>query len=261
MSLAATRTGSGAPLLLVHALGLSRAAWEPVVPTLAERFEVLAVDLPGFGDSPPLPVGVVPRPAMLASALAEYLDEQAVSRPHVVGNSIGGWVALELAAIRPIASLTLLSPAGLWPDGTPTYCRISLRASRWLACHAFPVLQQLVRTRAGRAVVLGQTHGRPTRLTADYSRTALSTMRNAKGFDATLRATADIHYVSRPIGDVPVTITFGSRDLLLPRVARRLDELPSDVRVADLPRCGHIPIADDPVAVAELITRCAMLAG
>src|SRR6476620_5011434 len=104
-SLAAARTGSGAPLLLVHALGLSRVAWEPVVPTLAERFDVLAVDLPGFGDSPPLPGDVAPRPAALASALAEYLDEQAVSRPHVVGNSIGGWVALELAAIRPIASL------------------------------------------------------------------------------------------------------------------------------------------------------------
>ena len=56
--LAYTRTGAGAPLILLHGIGSSRHAWDPVLPGLAERFDVIAVDLPGFGDSAPLPPGV-----------------------------------------------------------------------------------------------------------------------------------------------------------------------------------------------------------
>jgi pimeloyl-ACP methyl ester carboxylesterase len=260
-SLAVTRTGSGPPLVLLHGLGSWRGAWDPVLPVLADRFDVLAFDLPGFGDSPPMPADVLPRPAALATAVAEQLDDLGVVSPHVAGNSLGGWVALEFAAIRPIASLTLLSPAGLWHGEIPAYCHVSLRASRWLSCHTFPVLERLVRTRPGRAVVLGQTHGRPTRLTADSARAALAAMRDAPGFDAALRATTDIHYVSRPLSDAPMTIAFGGRDrLLLPRLARRLDQLPCTVRVAGLPGCGHVPMADDPDAVAAIIAGCAMLA-
>ena len=89
------------------------------MPALAAEFDVLAVDLPGFGESPPLPAGQEPTPAALAAAVAGLLDELGIDRPHVAGNSLGGWVALELAALRPLASVALLSPAGLWPDGTP----------------------------------------------------------------------------------------------------------------------------------------------
>jgi alpha/beta hydrolase fold len=61
-TLAHTRTGAGAPLVLLHGLGSSRRAWDPVIPALAGRFDVIAVDLPGFGDSGPLPPGTCPRP-------------------------------------------------------------------------------------------------------------------------------------------------------------------------------------------------------
>jgi pimeloyl-ACP methyl ester carboxylesterase len=61
--LAFGRSGAGAPLVLLHALGLSRHTWDPVVPALAELFDVIAVDLPGFGGSEPLPDGVEPSPA------------------------------------------------------------------------------------------------------------------------------------------------------------------------------------------------------
>ena len=54
-TLAYTRSGAGTPLVLLHALGLSRRIWDPVIPALSEQFDVLAVDLPGFGDSAPLP--------------------------------------------------------------------------------------------------------------------------------------------------------------------------------------------------------------
>src|SRR5262245_27763389 len=112
--LAFTRCGAGEPLVLLHALGLSRRAWDDVIPELSCQFDVLALDLPGFGDSPPLADEIEPTPAALAAAVAGLVDELGLAAPHVVGNSLGGWIALELAAIRPVASLTLLSPAGLW---------------------------------------------------------------------------------------------------------------------------------------------------
>src|SRR4051812_17390781 len=118
-TLAFTRTGGGDPLVLLHGIGCSRQAWDPVLPALAQVADVVVVDLPGFGDSPPLPASVEPTPAQLALAVAGLLDELGLETPHVGGNSLGGWGALELAALRPLASLTLLSPAGPWRGRAP----------------------------------------------------------------------------------------------------------------------------------------------
>jgi len=252
-TLAHTRTGAGEPLVLLHGLGSSRRAWDPVVPALAERFDVIAVDLPGFGDSGPLPPGVEPRPAALAAAVAGLLDEFGITRPHVAGNSLGGWVALELAAIRPVASLALLSPAGLWRGNMPLYDQASLRVSRWLARHAAGFLSRLVSYRLGRALVLGQTHGRPFHIAPGYARMAIRAMGACPGFGPTMKATVRPYRSGPPI-DAPVTVAFGSRDLLLLRhQSRHLGELPPGIRLEALPRCGHEPMADDPAAVAALI--------
>ena len=254
-SLAYTRSGAGAPLVLLHALGVSRRSWNPVIPALSRHFDVIAVDLPGFGDSA---TTTQASPAALAEAVAGLLTELGVTTPHLAGNSLGGWVALELAALVPPASVTLLSPAGLWKQDAPLYCRISLRATRWLARHASGPLSRLVRYQLGRILVLGQTHGHPTRLTSGYAREAIATMGTCPGFEAALAATARRRYLAAAPIAAPVTLAFGSRDiLLLRRQSRHTDQLPPGTRVETLPGCGHLPVADDPGAVAELITRTA----
>ncbi len=255
MDIAYTRAGTGAPLLLLHALGADRGSWEPVLPRLVKRFDVIAVDLPGFGDSPVL--DVEPSPAALARAVAQFLDGIGVVSPQVVGNSLGGWVALELAALRPVASLTLLSPAGLWPGGAPRYNRISLRATRWLATRAGRLLSRLVGFWPVRVLVLGQTHGRPGRASPAYARAAIRAMGSCSGFDATFAATLPRHYTARAPLNAPVTVAFGTRDRLLLPGSRRLEELPAGTRVVRLPGCGHLPMLDDPEAVATLITASA----
>jgi pimeloyl-ACP methyl ester carboxylesterase len=261
-SLAYTRSGSGAPLVLLHGIGLNRRSWDPVVPALAKHFDVIAVDLPGFGASAPTKAAGQAHPAALAEAVAGLLAELGVSAPHLAGNSLGGWVALELAARRPAASVTLLSPAGLWGPVAPLYCRISLRASRWLARHAVRPLSRLVRYRLGRVLVLGQTHGRPTRLTPGYAREAVEAMGTCPGFEATLAATARCRYLATVPIAAPVTVAFGSRDVLLLRwQSRHLDQLPPGTQAETLPGCGHVPMADDPGAVAEFITKTAERAG
>ncbi len=256
--LAFTRTGTGRPLVLLHGIGSSRGIWDPVLPALAEHFDVIAVDLPGFGDSTALPTPIEPVPAALAGTVAGLLDQLGVVEPHVAGNSLGGWVALELAALRPTASVALLSPAGFWRAAAPRYCRASLRASRWLTTHATGLLLRLVSNRPGRLLVLGQTHARPARMTAEHARSIIQAMASGPGFDATLRATATRRYRSGPPIDAPVTVAFGSRDrLLLRRQSRHLDQLPPATRRASLPGCGHVPMTDNPAAVTALITASA----
>jgi pimeloyl-ACP methyl ester carboxylesterase len=249
-----TRAGSGETVVLLHGIGLSRAAWEPVRALLEPDFDVIAVDLPGFGASPPLSPDVEPTPAALATRVASLLAELDVHRPHVVGNSLGGWVALEFAQSQDIATLTLLSPAGLWRKRTPRYCRASLWTTRAFARRLRPVLEFAARFRCGRYLIFRQTHGKPGRLTPDQARTAIRSMGGAVGFDATFRATLDRRFTTTGPIDAPVTLAFGAKDmLLLPWQSRHMDELPEHTTVRALPGCGHVPMNDDPAAVAELI--------
>jgi pimeloyl-ACP methyl ester carboxylesterase len=255
--LAVHRTGTGPPLVLLHGIGMSHRAWSPVIDRLAEHFDVIAVDLPGFGESPPLAAGVEPHPAALADAVATFLDELGIMAPVVAGNSLGGWVALELADIRPTASLVLISPAGLWPGRTPLYNRISLRATRSMARQWVEPLSRLVNHRLGRALVLRQVIGRPFRMSPDLARTLVWDMATSSEFGAALDAVRDRHYLARPGPAVPITVAFGTRDLLLLRRSRHVEQLPPGARLELLPGCGHVPMSDDPHAVVALITAAA----
>lgn len=253
-SLAYTRSGSGEPLVLLHGLGLSRQAWNPVIPLLAERFDVIAIDLPGFGDSAPLTADAEPHPAALAAVVAMTLSSLDIETPHVAGNSLGGWVALELAAVMPASSITLLSPAGLWRDHTPLYCRVSLGVHRALARFGGPMLRPLARNRGARWLMFRQIVGRPALMSAAEARQAITDMGSARGFRATLRATLRRAYIAQEPIDAPVSVSFGTRDLvLLPWQSRHLDQLPAHTRVLSLPGTGHVPMTDDPLAVASLI--------
>jgi pimeloyl-ACP methyl ester carboxylesterase len=256
--LAYTRCGSGEPLVLLHGLGSSRAAWQPVLPILAERFDVIAIDLPGFGESEPLPAEVEASPIALASAVADTLTRIGVRMPHVTGNSLGGWVALELAALQAVRSVTALSPAGLWLRHTPQYCRITLRGARFATRYFGGPLRFVARWRFGRFLTFAQMMGRPTQMTTEQARTAITAIGKCRGFRAAFRATLHRRYLAaRPI-DAPVTVEFGTRDrVLLKRQSRHLDQLPQRTILVELPGVGHVPMTDDPEAVAGVIVATA----
>jgi pimeloyl-ACP methyl ester carboxylesterase len=94
-------------------------------------------------------------------------------------------------------------------------------------------------------------------MTPAQARAVLGAMAGSTGYDDVLAATRHRHYVGGPVHDAPVTVAFGSRDHLLLRGSRHLGELPPATRVATLPGCGHVPMADDPVAVTQLIVAAA----
>ncbi len=265
-SLAYTRSGSGAPLVLLHGIGLNRSSWNPVVPALARHFDVIAVDLPGFGDSAEHFRHTRPGHARAAQALAEavagLLAELGVTTPHLAGNSLGGWVALELAALFPVASVTLLDPAGLWKQDAPLYCRISLRASRWLARHAARPLSRLVRLPAGpgpRARPDPRSpHPADARIRPGGHRGHghLPRLRGDPGRHG--QAKVPGHRAHHRAGDAGLRLA--GRPAAAPSVPA---PGPASARYTsrNAARCGHVPMADDPGAVAELITRTAARAG
>jgi pyruvate dehydrogenase E2 component (dihydrolipoamide acetyltransferase) len=123
-------TGGGPPIVLVHGFGGDLDNWLFNQPSLAEDHDVVALDLPGHGRSAK---DVGPGDlAFLSATLAEFLDALGIERAHLVGHSLGGAAVLNLALDRPrrVASLTLISPAGLGPEINGSYISGFVGAAR-----------------------------------------------------------------------------------------------------------------------------------
>uniref|UniRef100_UPI000623F9CD alpha/beta fold hydrolase n=1 Tax=Allosalinactinospora lopnorensis TaxID=1352348 RepID=UPI000623F9CD len=133
------RRGRGAPVVLLHGLGHRRQAWYPVLGRLARWHEVIALDLPGFGQSPGPAGGDRYDLHSLVDAVQRVCAELGLERPHVAGNSLGGAIALELGAQGAAASVTALSPIGFSPALTRTGFRLLARGARAAARIPEPV--------------------------------------------------------------------------------------------------------------------------
>ena len=241
--------GDGEPLVLLHGIGSRWQVWQPLLPTLAGSCRVIAVDLPGFGRSP---AGLCTSVAALTERVADFLAEQGIERPHLAGNSMGGGIALSLAAAGLAGSVTAFSPIGYWSPAGLAWCAGSLRAMRVLGSALRPVLPALTANRLARTLLAAQFFGRPGWLDPAVLRADIAALVAAPGFAEALRSFGDYR---PPVPTVPVTIAWGSRDALLPyptqsRRARRL--LPAADHVT-LPGCGHIPFNDDPARCIRLI--------
>lgn len=253
--MSAAAGGGRAPLLLIHGLGGSRSIWEPVTPLLEAEREVHAVDMPGFGAAPPLPPEVEPTAANLARAVHEECLRHGIERPHVAGNSLGGWVGLEMGRLGWAASVTALSPAGLWsrPLGDPSRAgaRALLRGSRWVTV-ARPFLSLGLRFGATRRAAFKSIAAHPERIPPDAARQLALGWLTGEGYDDANRAMRS--EVFDPAGypeDVPVTIAWCELDRLVgpPKRERR----PAGARFLVLPGVGHTPTWDDPGLVAKTL--------
>ncbi|OEJ30975.1 alpha/beta fold hydrolase [Streptomyces subrutilus] len=248
------RQGAGEPLLLLHGIGHHLQAWHPVTDILAAQYDVIAVDLPGFGASEPLPEGVPYDLDTVAPALGALCAALGVERPHVAGNSLGGLLALEMGRIGLARSVTALSPAGFWTEGERRYAFATLLAMR-AGARALPrpLLDRLSQAPAGRAALTGTIYARPARRSPDAVVAETLALRDATGFEKTLAAGGSVRFTADVPG-LPVTIAWGTRDRLLPRRqgVRAKHTLPG-ARLVRLPGCGHVPMGDDPALVARVV--------
>jgi pimeloyl-ACP methyl ester carboxylesterase len=248
MTLAYDRQGEGPPLLLLHGLGSCKEMWRPVLPALAREREVVAVDMPGFGASPPGPRTV----DGLAEALAEFTAGLGWELPHVAGNSLGGGVALTMGAAGTAGSVCAVSPIGFVAGREKAYGRAVLAGTRRMAVAFAPVASALGRNVVLRTLLSSHAAARPWRIPPEDAAHWLRMYAQAPAFWELLES---LDKWRAPVPACPTTVAWGERDRLLifsrqaPRARRRLP----GARHVVLRGCGHVPTWDDPEQVASVL--------
>jgi pimeloyl-ACP methyl ester carboxylesterase len=250
------RGGEGPPLLCLHGFTDTWRTWELVLPMLERRHEVLAVTLPGHAGGPPLPATL--DSSSLAEGVERAMDEAGWEDAFVVGNSLGGWVALQLAARGRARKVVALAPAGGWAEGDPMVEeRLDyFTTMRQLVQGAAPYADQIVSTADGRRRATAYTTVNfehiPHELLAHQ-------IRGAAGCDGTEALIAWARSEGYPLEaeriDCPLRIVWGSEDRLLPWPAAtvRYRALLPQADWVEMPGVGHCPQLDVPAETAELI--------
>jgi pimeloyl-ACP methyl ester carboxylesterase len=238
----AHRGGAGEPLVLLHGFMLTWRTWELVLPALERRHDVLAPTLAGHAGGPPL--------GDLADAVERAMDDAGFVTAHLVGNSLGGYLALQLAARGRARSVVALAPAGGWAD-TPrelfAFQAELAEQTRAAAPHADALVATAPgRRQATRHLTVSYEHIPPALLA--------HLIRAVAACDAqSLLARADRPWPLDPVA-CPVRIVWGTEDALLPwpsAAARFRTGLHADWVVLD--DVGHAPQLDVPLETAQLI--------
>jgi pimeloyl-ACP methyl ester carboxylesterase len=247
--------GAGRPLILLHGIGSACEIWEPVMGMLAADRRVIAFDLPGHGSSPAPRPGEPLGPRHFAKQLGEQLHELGVDGPvDLVGNSLGGWTALEAAKLGLARSVVGLSPAGLWHGPGPTSSVTGFRIFRSMVRRYPHIVRALLQSAAGRTVLLPMILGRPWRMPAPVAVESVRMFDQTTILDDLFAASQNDQFAGGDVIDVPVTIAFGTRDWLLNRRTSQFsDQLPTSARWIELKGCGHVPMWDDPELVARTV--------
>lgn len=257
MDLAHVRRGNGPPLIVIQQLD-PPAFWAKTIEALSGECEVIAVDLPGFGESPPLPEET--SVSALTDAVAGWIADSGVDASYVVGNSLGGAVAIELAKSKAVAGAVAVSPVGFWTPREAARALRSLRVGRAVARAVISRPGLITRTGLGRTLAFGQLVARPGRMPEATARSALVGLATAPGFEAARRQVL-AYRLEGPEPEVPVTIAWAAKDRMTPpHQARRAAEVLPHADVVTLAGCGHAAMVDDPELVAGVI-RDAMAKG
>jgi pimeloyl-ACP methyl ester carboxylesterase len=252
------RRGSGEPLLLIHGLTDTWATWRPLLTQLEARHDVYAPTLPGHLGGPE----ITPRQPIDVTIFVDFLERQldklGFDRAHLVGNSYGGWLALELAARGRASSSVAICPAGGWYPHTrqdrmvAAYFRRNALLTRtgdwWVdAMAARPRLRRF----ATRELLAPAT-----RLTGTEARTMFEGANGCRILEATLAGARRGSLFSN-LGEMPcpVRVMYGTDDKILrwPGHYERLRALLPDAEYVPLPGLRHLAMWDDPAGVAARI--------
>ena len=247
------------PLVLIHGFTATGSVWAPVVPLLAERHEVHTPTLAGHCGGPEIAEDSDRSMTALVEDLESQLDALGLDRPHLAGNSLGGWRAIELAARGRARSVVALSPGGGWEPGSREETRIVnffLRTRKALR-HAAPRAAFLASRPGLRRIALRDLCAHPERWTpaqaADIIRSAwecsvVEDMGDAVRRDGPLR---ELEHAL----EMPVRIAWAQHDRVLPQrgYSGRFHRLLPDAEYLELPGVGHVPMADDPPLIARTI--------
>lgn len=242
-------------LLLIHGLGSAATVFKPILVELSKNFRVISIDLPGHGQSP-YSESQAMDPSSLGETIFETVkNEYGIEKFHVAGNSLGGWIALEMAASRPkqILSVTGLAPAGLWL--TPASARLPSEARLYyLAKTLKPFIKMALKSKQMRKIGFKRVSPKWQELSNETCFDASIAMTNCRGYFPAWDGMTGRRFDAKVPESVKVTILFGDSDNTLPAdVSQERSLAPSHCRWLVIENCGHAPMWDHPELVAKAI--------
>ncbi len=255
--LSTVAAGRGAPVICLHGLGATKASFLPTIAALADGWKVVAVDLPGFGESDK-PLGAAYDAPYFAGAVTALLDELGLERAHLIGNSMGGRVAIEVGLRWPerVERMALLSPALAW---------LRDRRWRWLLRAPLPKLgliqpaPRVITEPIVRSLVPGGRGGWSAAGVDEFLRCYLTPRGRVAFYESARNIYLDEPHGERglwtrlPAMAAPALFVWGRKDQLVPVGFRRHVEraLPR-ARHLELD-CGHVPQLEAPDQTHEAI--------
>ncbi len=252
------QAGGGEPLVLLHGFTDTWRGWTPVLPALSARHQVYAWSLPGHLGGEPWDRSVPVSITAVVDAAERQLDDIGLDRAHLAGNSLGGWLALELAARGRALSVVGVCPAGGWVPGGREERRVAryFRRNQLLLRYFGPLLPWVARHATLRRIALRD-------LVADGRKVppagALTLFEGARGC-AIVDEVVGLGGTGESFGDLgpidcPVRILYGSKDRLLrwPHCFERMRAMLPDADWVCLNGLGHLPMWDSADAVATAI--------
>ncbi|MEV4420045.1 alpha/beta hydrolase [Patulibacter sp. NPDC049589] len=252
------RSGEGSPLVLLHGLTGTWRIWRPVIPLLEPHHDVIAPTLLGHAGGAAYASGGEISVKSLADDVERVLDEVGVDRPHVAGNSLGGWLSLELAARGRPASVIAFSPAGGWTTEAQLARVSKLILQGFKAANVAPesVLRILRRPRA-RLWGFRSTMAHGDRVPAAAAFELLDDLVSCSALEPILEATLRDGPFDGDLQDVtfPIRVAWGELDRTIPFQdygEPLLKHVPT-AELLELPGVGHVPMYDDPQLVAQTI--------
>ena len=251
------RGGAGSPLVCLHGFTGTWRAWELVLPVLERHHDVLAPTLLGHAGGPPL-TGEFSA-GDVVDAVERAMDEAGFETAHLVGNSLGGYVALQLAARGRARTVVAFAPAGGWARGDESYKETARYFAQWYeqARAAAPHADALVSTPQGRRQASQFITTNYEHLPADLLAHQIAGAASCRGalamIDYAIRAgyALDAERVT-----CPVRIVWGTADRLLPwpsSAQRFLTDWLPHADWIELEGIGHCPQLDVPLEAAQLI--------
>ena len=249
--------GSGTPVVLLHGLGATGRVWTPVLPLLEAHHTVLALTLSGHAGGPTLPQGVTPSVAALVDGVAAELDRLGIETAHLVGNSLGGWVCLELARRGRARSVVVFGPAGAWRStGRLRALMGGMRVTFALLRRLAPRADSVARRRWVRRMLLARQVDDPDRVPPADLADSIRTSVDAVVVTPLLRTIARVPFELLPENPAcPIRVVWAEKDRIIPFAhfgAPLMDRLPGAELVRQ-PGIGHVPMWDAPGEVARLI--------
>ena len=257
------RLGKGKPLLLIHGIGGSWRSWNPVLDGLSAHREVIAIDMPGHGQTPQLPGEN--SIYTLADAVVAWLRANNLTGVDCVGSSMGARLVLELARRGVLGAVVSLDPGGFWEGWQVPFFYYSVAGSVRLVRLLQPAMPAITGSAVGRTVLLPQFSARPWKVPAQVALDEMRSFAKATNFDELLKQLAyGKKQEGAPRGSIqaPLVIGWGRQDrVCLPSQAARATAAFPDAALYWFERCGHFPQWDQPEETVSLILSVVSQAG